>query len=322
MSNTLINRDLGLRDYALIRTERKKSEIYYHLCDPKPACPTCRSENVAHDGVTTRTIRIAGFENKRCYAVVQVPRICCRNCDFRGRGTIRFADPNKSYSRSFERSVLSLIKLSSSFEDIAKHVGYAWPVIKAIHKRDLKRQFGKTPLKHLKRIAIGEIYLGRKLKYRTLVLDLDSGAIVYVGQGRDQEALDSFWRSLRGSGAKVKAVAMDMSRAYAAAVTKNLPKAKIVFDPFHVIKLMNEHLDELRRRLVREAEKKQKGEDRQRPEREAEKRRPANEGGRKSSGSLSRASAGCCSKAGRASTPNGRAGTGRASGNGWTRRCR
>ena len=322
MSNTLINRDLGLRDYDLVRTERKKNEIYCHLRDPKPACPACRSENVAHDGVTTRTIRIAGFENKFCCAVVQVPRVRCRNCDFRGRGNIRFADPNKSYSRSFERSVLSLVKLSSSLEDIAKHVGYAWPVIKDIHKRDLKRQFGKTRLKYLTHIAIDEIYLGKKLKFRTLVLDLHSGAIVYVGQGRDQEALEPFWRSLRGSGAKVKAVAMDMSRAYAAAVTQNLPKAKIVFDPFHVIKLMNEHLDELRRRLVREAEKKQKGKDRRRPKRETGKRHPANEAEENPPESLSRASVGCCSKARKTSIPNDRAGTGRANGNGWTKRCR
>ena len=200
MSKTLINRDLGLRDYDLIRTERKRNEIYYHLHDPKPVCPACGSENVARDGVTPRTIRIAGIERKLCYAIVQVPRVHCRDCNARRRGTVRFADPNKSYSRSFERSALDHIKLSSSLEDIAKHVGYDWNVIKDIHKQELQRQFGKTPLKHLKKIAIDEIYLGRKLGYRTLVLDLESGAIVYVGKGRDMESLQPFWRSLRGSG--------------------------------------------------------------------------------------------------------------------------
>jgi transposase len=187
--------------------------------------------------------------------------------------------------------------LASSLKDVADHVGYDWHIIKDIHKQALKRQFGKTPLKHLKHIAIDEIYLGSKLKYRTLVLDLDSGAIVYVGQGRDSEALQPFWTSLRGSGARVKAVAMDMSRAYAAAVTKNLPKAKIVFDPFHVIKLMNEHVDEVRRQLVREVEKKAK-------------RRP------------SKASAGCSSRARKASAPSGRAGTGAVSRSGLNRPCK
>jgi len=296
MSNSLINRDLGLRDYVLVRTERKKNEIYYHLHDPKPSCPACGSEDVARDGVVPRSIRIAGLENKLCYAVIQVPRVRCRKCHAARRGKPRFADPNKSYSRSFERSVLRHIRLSSSLKDVAGHVGYDWHIIKDMHKQALKRQFGKTPLKRLKHIAIDEIYLGRKLKYRTVVLDLDSGAIVYVGQGRDGEALQPFWRSLHGSGARVKAVAMDMSRAYAAAVTRNLPKAKIAFDPFHVIKLMNERLDDIRRRLTHEAEKKP--------------------------GSSSKAPGGCCSKARRTSATNDRTGTGEANKNGLKKRWR
>ena len=56
-----------------------------------------------------------------------------------------------------------------------------------------------------------------------------------------------FWKRLWGSHAKIKAVAMDMSPAYQEAVSKYLPKAKIVFDHFHVIKLFNEKLSDLRR---------------------------------------------------------------------------
>lgn len=259
MSNTFINRDIGLRDYSLVKTERLKNEIYYHLEDPKPTCPKCRSRNVSRDGIVIRTIRITGLVKKKCYAVVSVPRVRCRDCGVRSKGTVRFADPGRTYSREFERYVLSLITIGSSIHDIARHVGYDWDTIKEIHKRSLRREFGKTPLKHLKKIAIDEVWLGRKLKFRTIVLDLESGAIVYAGQGKDGAALDPFWRALRGSGARVKAVAMDMSRAFAAAVRKNLPKAKIVFDPFHIVKLMNEHIDEIRRSLVREAEKKRTG---------------------------------------------------------------
>ena len=65
--------------------------------------------------------------------------------------------------------------------------------------------------------------------------------------------LKPFWKRLRPSGAKIQAVAMDMSGGYQAAVRINLPKAKIVFDHFHVIKLFNEKLSDLRRALYREA---------------------------------------------------------------------
>ena len=84
-------------------------------------------------------------------------------------------------------------------------------------------------------------------------MDLDSGAVVFVGDGKGADALKPFWKRLRPSGAKIEAVAMDMSAAYRAAVSTNLPKAKIVFDRFHVVKLFNEKLSDLRRALYREA---------------------------------------------------------------------
>ena len=63
----------------------------------------------------------------------------------------------------------------------------------------------------------------------------------------------SFWTALRLSKAKIEAVAMDMSAGYWAAVIEHLPEAAIVFDHFHIIKLMNEELDRLRREMVNEA---------------------------------------------------------------------
>ena len=84
-------------------------------------------------------------------------------------------------------------------------------------------------------------------------MDLESGAVVFVGDGKGADALKPFWKRLRPSGAKIEAVAMDMSAAYREAVSTHLPKAKIVFDRFHVMKLFNEKLSDFRRALYREA---------------------------------------------------------------------
>ena len=89
-------------------------------------------------------------------------------------------------------------------------------------------------------------------------MDLDSGAVVYVGDGKGASALKAFWKKLRSSKAKVEAVAMDMGKAYIKAVTENLPGIPIIFDHFHVIKLYNEKLTKLRRDLQREAEESDK----------------------------------------------------------------
>src|SRR5262249_2896111 len=100
---------------------------------------------------------------------------------------------------------------------------------------------------------IDEIHLGKKQGYATVVLDLASGAIVFVGEGKGAAALEPFWKRLNRSGAEIDAVAMDMSPAYILAVTTHLPWAVIVFDHFHVIKLFNEKLSRLRHDLYEQA---------------------------------------------------------------------
>lgn len=138
--------------------------------------------------------------------------------------------------------------------DVAEWVGLCWDTVKGIVKERLSKDYAHIRLKELRRLAIDEIYLGRKKKYRTLVIDQETGRIVWVGRGRAGEALHGFWRRLKASGAQIEAVAMDMSQAYASTVAQHLPNALIVFDRFHVMKLMNEKLDDLRRELVREVE--------------------------------------------------------------------
>lgn len=138
--------------------------------------------------------------------------------------------------------------------DVAELTGLSWDTVKDLVKKRLAKDYAHIRLKELRRLAIDEIYLGRKQKYLTLVIDQESGRIIWVGRGKAGEALQGFWRRLKASGARIEAVAMDMSQAYASAVARHLPEALIVFDRFHVMKLMNEKLDDLRRELVRQAQ--------------------------------------------------------------------
>lgn len=138
--------------------------------------------------------------------------------------------------------------------DVAGLLGLSWDTVKDIVKPYLKKAVKSTRFKGLKHLAIDEIYVGKKRKFYTLVIDLDTGRIVWVAHGRGRACLRGFWRRLRLAKAKIKAVSMDMSAAYWKAVRDNLPKAVVVFDKFHIVKLVNERLDEVRRQLVREAE--------------------------------------------------------------------
>jgi transposase len=84
-------------------------------------------------------------------------------------------------------------------------------------------------------------------------MDLGIGAVVFAGDGKGAKALKPFWKRLRPSGARIQGVAMDISAAYRSAVSTCLPKAEIVFDYVHVVKLFNDRLSDLRRALYREA---------------------------------------------------------------------
>jgi len=140
-----------------------------------------------------------------------------------------------------------------TISDVAEVTGLSWDTVKHIVQQRLHQDDGRLSYKHLKLLSLDEIYVGQKKKFYTRVLDWESGHIVWARPGRGQAALQGFWRRLRLSKAKLEAVAMDMSGAYWAAVLKAFPKVKVVFDRFHIVKLMNEKLDDLRRAWVREA---------------------------------------------------------------------
>jgi transposase len=140
-----------------------------------------------------------------------------------------------------------------TIKDVAEHLGVSWDVVKDIQKSHLAQHYAKPALADVRQIAIDEICVGRGYRFVTIVLDLDSGAILFVGEGKKAESLRPFWRRLRSSQARVEAVAIDLSPAYHQAVRKHLPQATVVFDRFHVVKLLNQKLTQLRRQLYRQA---------------------------------------------------------------------
>jgi len=211
-------------------------------------CPVCGSNNVIGRGRTLRRFRAVSIGSRPVHLAFAVPRVECRDCGTLRQVSIRFADPRVSYTKAFRRYALELSRYMT-IQDVARHLGISWDVIKEIQKEDLQRRFGVPKLRHLRQIAIDEIATARGRRYLTIVLDLESGAVVHVGRGKGGDALKDFWTRLRRSRAKIEAVATDMAPAYVDAVVTHLPKATLVFDRFHVIKLYNDKLSDLRRAL-------------------------------------------------------------------------
>ena len=254
MSTSLLYHALNIVGYRHRKTEYLGREIIFTVeQDPTTVrCPRCDSRNLIRRGTVDRRFRAPCFAFKQIVIRLAVQRIQCRACGVVRQVKIGFADENRRFIRQFERYVLELSRYMT-IQDVAHHLGVSWDVIKDIQKRYLGRKFSRPKLRHLRCIAIDEITIGKGYRFVTVVLDLQSGAVVFVGEGKDAKALDLFFKRVRKARARIQAVAIDMSNAYIQAVTKHLPKAVIVFDHFHVIKLYNEKLTVLRRDLYREA---------------------------------------------------------------------
>jgi transposase len=214
-------------------------------------CSACGSPNVWRHGVVVRWFRTVPLGRKRLELEARIPRLACQDCGVVRQAAVGFAEPRRSYTRSFARYVLELSR-HMTIKDVACHLGVSWDTVKEIQKESLRRRFGKPKLKHVKQIAIDEISTGKGHQYVTIVLDLESGAVLHVGRGKGGDALVPFWKRLRASGARIEAVATDMAPAYIEAVMTHLPRATLVFDRFHVIKLYNDKLSDLRRDLYRQ----------------------------------------------------------------------
>ena len=135
--------------------------------------------------------------------------------------------------------------------DVARLLKVSWGFIKSIDKNHLEQHYARPRLKDVKYIAIDEFAVEKGHQYMTVVIDFKTGHVLYVGEGRSAETLAPFWRRVKAAGAKIKAVAMDMWPAYIDSVQRNLPKASIIFDRFHIVQKLNEHLSNIRRELYR-----------------------------------------------------------------------
>lgn len=250
MSTSLLYHRFGIHGYSYCSQHFVKDDTFFVIDQPRERlrCSQCAAPQVWVQGRIERIFRTLPIGGQPCSIVLQVPRLCCLRCKTVRQAKIGFADPKKHYTRSFERYALDLSR-HMTIKDVAKHLQVSWNTIKEIQAKHLLRKFGKPDLRKLKQIAIDEIAIGKGHHYLTVVLNLLTGAVVFVGDGKGVDSLKIFWKRLRRSHAKIQAVATDMSAAYIQAVRDNLKRAVHVFDRFHVVKLFNDKLSAFRRQL-------------------------------------------------------------------------
>lgn len=213
MSTSFIYHAFGLQGYCYVRQNFGKDGIVLTVSAKERLmrCPLCGADNVIKRGRYTRRIRTVPIGPKPVWLVVPIQRVECRVCACVRRIALGVAEPRRRFTRAFERYALALSK-KMSMRDVTDLLRVGWDTIKSILKRHLLRRFSRPKLSGLRHIAIDEISVRKGQRDLTLVMDLESGAVVFVGDGRSAETLTPFWKRLKRAKAKVKAVTIDMNQ--------------------------------------------------------------------------------------------------------------
>ena len=258
MSTSLLYHTQGLREYKYLSTKFIKGKVHINIEQKEEllACVDCGSHNIEAIKFKVRKIKGVPIGTEQTIFELNTRRLLCHDCGAYKQEAIPCTpSPKAQYTKAMARTVLGL-RPKMCISDVVDFLGLHWGTVKDIEKKHLKKKFSRIRLKDVEVIGVDELYVGDE--YITIVRDLESGVVLHIGDGKGGDALDDFSRKLNSSKCKIRAIAMDLGPAYAAWAKKCLPDARIVYDHFHLIKLMNEKLDNLRRKTMNEADEEMK----------------------------------------------------------------
>lgn len=250
MNSSFLYHAWGLYSLECTREEYKGNTIILHVQSktPQKTCPKCGKCNLVKNGYRTRNFLGLPIGGKKIIIRMKVQRYKCKcdGCDYDQQENIPFATGSCSYTHRFAKHVVDLLR-SMTLKDAAARLDISWDMVKEIHSRYLESHYSPPSLDGVECIGIDEFAVKKGHIYKTIVVDLLSGRILYVGEGKGIEALADFWKKVKRKNISIKYVATDLSAAFISSVLDNCPNAIHVFDHFHVVKLMNDKLDDIRR---------------------------------------------------------------------------
>lgn len=234
-----------------VTLQSKEREIEVRIAFAKTlwACPQCAQRMQVHDHEERRWRHLDSCQFK----TVLVSRVPIVRCPEHGSQTVAvpWADKYDRFSRLFERFAIDVM-LECSPSGACEILGISWDEADGIKQRAVKRGLARKTPKVMARLCVDEKGMGQGHDYMTIVAHAEAGqtTVQYVGAGREQQRLDVFWEGLMAEQlAGVEAIAMDMWKPYVQSTLAHVPGAtgKIVHDPFHLVKYMNEAVNEVRK---------------------------------------------------------------------------
>lgn len=215
-------------------------------------CPHCGCEVKAYD-TTEKQWRHMNFFQYECHLVARIPRIECPK-DKIIQVVIPWARKGADFTLLFESLALVLCRempVNTVARILGENDGKLWRMVH--YYVDEARR--KTSYAGLKSLGIDETSMRKGHDYITLGVDMAAKKTVFVGHGKDQNVIAEMKAELFEHGCnteEIERTSIDMSPAFISGVTEHFPHASIVFDKFHIMKILNEAVDQVRRNEVYE----------------------------------------------------------------------
>lgn len=252
--NALFQLALGLSEPWQVKDivfsqEEGQLDIYLsHKKGAKFPCPGCQQLLGVYDTVS-RAWRHLNFFQYRTYLHIRLPRIKCPICKSIKNVSVPWARPNSGFTLLFEAFAMELAQamaLSTAAGIVSENDKRLMRIVE--HYVIKARQ--KVDMSQVKFIGLDETSKGRGHDYLTVFIDILMSKVLFATEGRDSKTIQRFVSDLKehqSNPNNIKQACADLSRAFRKGIREHLPNTEIVFDRFHVMKLVNETLDKVRR---------------------------------------------------------------------------
>jgi transposase len=217
-------------------------------------CGICRRRSPGFDlGEGRRRWRALDLGTALAFVEGDAPRVSCRR-----HGVVVCAVPWARHSSRFTRAFedqAAWLAVNTSKTAVAQLMRIAWRTVGAICERVASEaQRDVDLLVGLRRVGIDEVSHRTGQRYLTVVVDHDTGRLVWAAAGRDRKTVEAFLDELGEERCKqLELVSADMAAWVAGPVRERCPNAELCLDPFHIVALATDALDEIRREVWNEA---------------------------------------------------------------------
>jgi len=212
------------------------------------ACPECNTEGCKVYDTEKKSWRHLNFFQYEAYLHARVPRIDCRKCGVK-LVRVPWARPGSGFTLLFEAIVMALARempVRAMSKILREHDTRLWRVM----NHYVEEARGEADFSSVREVGVDETSSKRGHNYVTLFVDLGKPRTMFVTEGKDASTLSRFkedFESHKGDAKAIEEICCDMSPAFIAGVEANFPHAQITFDKFHVLKVLNEAVDKVRR---------------------------------------------------------------------------